>query len=118
MNRLLTWLLAGMPAVERFSFAHGETSMTRKDEKMISYPSLPGIVPPGAEVMWPHTFKQLSLSSFYLAADTFTANTEFPSLKSLELKRCGGNVDTIINGLRSTHHNVEVTKIESSYSYW
>jgi hypothetical protein len=40
-----------MPAVERFSFAHGETSMTRKDEKMFSYPSLPGIVPPGAEVM-------------------------------------------------------------------
>ena len=118
INRILTWLLAGMPAVESFSFGHGETSMTRKDEKTYSYPSLPGISPPGGvEVMWPHTLKHLSLSCFSLGTDTFTANTEFPSLKTLELKKCGGNVDTIMNGLRSTHPNVAVTKIEQS-SRW
>jgi hypothetical protein len=116
VNRLLTWFLAAMPAVESFAFAHGETDMTKKVKKMFSCPSLPGIVPPGgADVMWPHTLKHMSLSFFALGADTFTANTEFPSLKTLELKKCGGNVDTIINGLRSTHPNVEVTKIESRW---
>lgn len=104
-----------MPAVESFSFGHGTSSMTRKDQKKFSYPSLPGIVPSGAEVMWPHTLKHLSLSSFDLGADTFTANTEFPSLKTLELRSCGGNVDTIINGLRRTHPNVEVTKSDKRF---
>ena len=116
INRLLSWFLSGMPAVESFSFTHGETSMSKKEEKKHCYPSLPGIVSYGGEeLMWPHSLKHLSLSSFYLEADTFTENTQFPSLTSLKLTRCGGNVDTIINGLRRTHPNVEVTKVESRW---
>ena len=65
--------------------------------------------------MWPHTLKDLTLSSFDLGADTFPATTEFPSLKTLELKGCGENVDTIINGLRSTHPSVEAKKSEEGY---
>ena len=116
VNCQLSWLLAGMPAVESFSFTHGETSMSKKEEKKHSYPPLPCIVSyGGGELMWPHSLKHLSLSSFYLEADTFTENTEFPSLSSLKLTRCGGNVDTIINNLRRTHPNVEVTKVESRW---
>ncbi|KAL7498031.1 hypothetical protein ACHAWT_005986 [Skeletonema menzelii] len=116
INRLLSWFISGMPAVESFSFTHGETSMSKKEEKKHCYPSLPGIVSYGGEeLMWPHSLKHLSLSSFYLEADTFTENTQFPSLTSLKLTRCGGNVDTIINGLRRTHPNVEVTKVESRW---
>ena len=117
MNRILSWLLAGMPAVEKFSFGHGKASMTRKHEKLYSYPSLPGIVHDDGQVMWPHTLKHLSLSCFSLGTETFTANTELPSLETLQLTECGGNVDAIINGLRSTHPNVEATKIEKS-SRW
>lgn len=117
VNRILSWLLAGMPAVEKFSFGHGKASMTRKHEKLYSYPSLPGIVHDDGQVMWPHTLKHLSLSCFSLGTNTFAANTELPSLETLQLTECGGNVDTIINGLRSTHPNVEATKIEKS-SRW
>jgi len=117
VNRLLNWFLAGMPAVESFSFTHGESFMSKKDEKKYSYPSLPGIAPyyGGEELMWPHTLKHLSLESFSLEANTFTENTELPSLKTMTLKRCGGSVDTIISGLRRTHPMVEVTKIESRW---
>lgn len=119
VNRLLRWFLAGMPAVESFSFTHGKTYMSKKDEKIYSYPPLPGIKSYGGEeLMWPHSLKHLSLSFFSLQPDTFTENTEIPSLTSLKLNWCGGNVDTIINGLRRTHPNVEVTKKESPESRW
>jgi hypothetical protein len=101
-----------MPAVEIFSFGHGEKSMTRKD--INSAPPLPGIVPQGRQIIWPSTLRNLSLSFFTLAADTFT-DANIPSLKTLQLKKCGNNVDTIINGLHFTHPNVEVTKIESRF---
>lgn len=105
--------------MESFSFTHGETYMSKKEERQYSYPPLPGIKSYGGEeLMWPHSLEHLSLSFFSLEPDTFTENTEFPSLTSLKLNWCGGNVDTIINGLRRTHPNVEVTKKEKPASRW
>ncbi len=119
VNRLLCWFLVGMPALESFSFTHGTTSMSKKDSKIYFCPPLPGIKTYGGEeIMWPRSLKRLSLWHFSLQPDTFTENAEFPSLTSLKLNWCGGNVDTIINGLRRTHPNVEVTKKESPESRW
>ena len=95
--------------METFSFGHGTTNMTRADEKTYSYPPLPGIVPSGGEISWPHTLKHLKLSNLALGTSTFTSNAmEMPALESILLKNCGNNVNTIINSLRNTHPGVDV----------
>lgn len=107
--RLLTWLLEGMPNVESFSFRHGETTMTRKDEATFQCPPLPGIVPPNAEILWPSSLKHLQLQTLNLDPLTFS-NTEMPSLKTALFKKCGPNVDNILEGLRRTHPNVQASE--------
>ena len=117
MHRLITWLLAGMPNVETFSFGHGTASMTRKDEKQFSYPPLPGIVPPGGELVWPESLKHLKLADLKLRTSDFTSNRmEISStLESLVLKNCGNNVDAIVDHLRSNQPGVHVTTSQSRF---
>lgn len=102
MNRLLTWLFSGMPAVESFSFGHGESSMSKKDRATFTCPPLPGI----GEILWPITLKHLQLQTLNLEHSTFNSNVEMPSLETVVLKKCGSNASSIIAGLARTHPNV------------
>lgn len=102
VNRLLTWLFSGMPAVESFSFGHGETGMTRKDSATFSCPPLPGI----GEIVWPITLKHLELRTLNLEDSTFNSNADMTSLETVVLKKCGSNASSIIASLGRTHPNV------------
>ena len=104
VNRLLTWLLNGMPIIETFSFAHGTTSMTSKDMRTFTIPPLPGI----GEIVWPTTLKHLQLRSLSLESSAFD-NADFPSLESVVLKNCGSNVRDIFDGFGRTHPHVKTS---------
>jgi len=112
VNRLLTWLLVGMPNVQKFSFSHGTTHMTRKDEKTFSYPVFPGI----GEIVWPTSLKHLKLRNLALESSAFE-NADLPSLESLKLSSCGTNMGSIIDGLGRSHPDVEATE-DRSWSRW
>ena len=106
VNRLLTWLFSGMPAVESFSFGHGETSMSRKDSKSFPCPPLPGI----GEIVWPISLKHLELQTLNLEHSTFDSNADMSSLETVVLRKCGSNASSIIAGLGRTHPNVRASE--------
>ena len=110
VNSFLTWLLAGMPQVEKFSFGHGRSSMTRKDESTFSYPDLPGI----GDVIWPTSLKYLRLRNLALESSAFE-NADLPSLQTLKLSSCGSNVGTIIDSIGRSHPDVEASDESQNY---
>ena len=105
VNRLISWLLASVPIVETFCLGHGRSSMTRKNEKEYSYPPLPGI----GDIVWPTSLKHLVLTDLELEPSVFN-NTDFPSLKTIKLKRCGSSMTHIIEGLARTHPSVQASQ--------
>lgn len=109
INRILTWLLAGMPKVEAFEFGHGETYMTKKEQKVYKFPTLPGIGggDGGMSLFWPSTLKTLRLDALIVEADAFKA-VHMPALELFHLKGCGPHMEDIARGMAANHSHLQV----------
>ena len=108
-NRIISWLLAGMPKVESFEFGHGETYMSQKEQKIYQAPTLPGIG--GGDgplaLLWPPTLKKLRLDTLILEKDAFKS-VRLPALEMLQLEGAGPNMMDIIDGMKKTHDHLQI----------
>lgn len=109
VNRILTWLFAGMPKVEAFEFGHGETYMSQKEQKVYKYPTLPGIGGGDGEMslFWPSTLKTLRLDTLIVEKDAFKS-VHMPALETLFLKGCGPHMVDIVQGMAANHSHLKV----------
>ena len=118
VNRILSWLLAGMPKVESFAFGHGESHMSNKDAKIYKVPSLPGICggDDATALHWPATLKDLRLDTLVLEKDAFKS-VQLPALETFFLKGAGPHMEEIVRGMKATHNHltVGICKVTSTY---
>ena len=117
VNRILSWLLAGMPKVESFAFGHGESQMSNKDAKIYKTPSLPGIGGDDATALhWPATLKDLRLDTLVLEKDAFRS-VQLPALETFFLKGAGPHMEEIVRGMKATHNHLTlgICRVTSTY---
>ena len=118
VNRILSWLLSGMPKVECFTFGHGESEMSNKDAKIYKVPSLPGIGggDDASAIPWPATLKDLCLDTLVLEKNAFKS-VELPALETLFLKGAGPHMEEIVQAMKATHNHltVGICRVTSTY---
>ena len=118
VNRILSWLLAGMPKVESFAFGHGESRMSSKDAKIYKTPSLPGIGGDNATALhWPATLKDLRLDTLLLEKDAFKSD-HLPALETLFLKEAGPHMEDIVRGMKATHKHLTLGICRNTSTYY
>lgn len=86
VSRVLSWLLAGMPAIEEFSFGHGRYASLSTDTS--SPPALPGIGSGLTEC--PRTLRRLRFSHLDIAPmSLLTSGINPGTIESITLECCG-----------------------------